>query len=526
MAKCFNPMDLINDWQDGGMPLFPILKHNNLYEVMEDFFDKQISYDPNDDTIEYPDLQLKSFPFKIEHKLLNWCCQVEWYEQNIDEVLATTTVALTNNTDTILFTNLTNAAQLRWPSVGSQLYFVDQTTGVTYIRVITAVSGTAYTINDPVTVPAGAVVSRWPKYAVIGDCENGLDDYFTKTSVSPRVSNFARIVYSIKFNRCDLNKDRMIYNHWYNENDWVKNELVLPAQWFRNLFVKGIMYGNNTFWPNNYGTVTTGSESMWFITDIRKGQKCVNPTNSSTGKIFVHDFTNCCASVDTDCEIMEIFQDKVIEPVLASWAYVDGEPMTVWANQAQIKEFRKFWPAISDVFGQQGIITRQLDVTESGLYYNKFQLQSFQIGETRFEYKFSAILNELFPKIPVMIIFPAKYVVFYQYLMDGLDENLRVKVNKDRSPRLEFVDASPLAWMKSGSKDCYYYRMNLTYSLLLANICSGAYAMVFNLRTKSTCDATTCGATLDIVDTIAPVNCNIPWNPVATPAEKACCGGC
>ena len=57
------------------------------------------------------------------------------------------------------------------------------------------------------------------------------------------------------------------------------------------------MYGNNTFGPNSYGTVTTGSESMWFITDIWKAQKCVNPTNDTDGKIFVHDFTNCCAQI-------------------------------------------------------------------------------------------------------------------------------------------------------------------------------------------------------------------------------------
>ena len=261
MAKCFEPMQLLTEWQDGGMPLFPLLKHNNLYEVMEDMFEKWITYDPNDDSVAYPDLMLKSFPFKLEHKLLNNCCQVEWYEENVDEVLATTTTGAISGT-TINFSDLTNVAQLRGPSIGSQLYFVDQTTGVTTIRVITAVSGTAYTVDSAVTVGAGAVVSRGPKYAVIGDCENGLDDYFTKTSVTPRTSNFARIVYSIKFNRCDLNKDRLNYNYGYTVNDWIKNELVQPAQGFRNLFVKSLMYGNNTFGPNNYGTVTTGSETM------------------------------------------------------------------------------------------------------------------------------------------------------------------------------------------------------------------------------------------------------------------------
>lgn len=525
MAKCFEPMQLLTEWQDGGMPLFPLLKHNNLYEVMEDMFEKWITYDPSDDSVAYPDLMLKSFPFKLEHKLLNNCCQVEWYEENVDEVLATTTTAAISGT-TVNFSDLTNVAQLRGPSVGSQLYFVDQTTGITTIRVITAVSGTSYTVDSAVSVGAGAVVSRGPKYAVIGDCENGLDDYFTKTSVTPRTSNFARIVYSIKFNRCDLNKDRLNYNYGYTVNDWIKNELVQPAQGFRNLFVKSLMYGNNTFGPNNYGTVTTGSETMWFITDIWKAQKCVNPTNDANGKIFVHDFTNCCATMDSDCEIMEVFQDKVIEPILASGAYTDGEPMTVWMNQAQIKEMRKFGPAISDTFGQQGIVIRNLDTTEEGLYYNKFTLQSFQIGETRFEYKYSRILNELFPKLPVMIIFPAKFVAFYQYMVDGIDDSLRARINNDRSPRLEFIDASPLAWMKSGSKDCYYYRMNLTYALLLANLCSGAYAFVMNLRTKSTCDAVTCGGTVDIVSTVSPINCSNPGNPVITPAEKACCGNC
>lgn len=519
----FEPMQLLNEWQDWGMPLFPLLKHNNLYEVMEDMFDKWTTYDPNDDSVAYPDLMLKAFPFKVEHKMLNGCCQVERYEEAVDEALATESTAALSGT-TIPFASLKDWTQLRWPSVGSQLYFVDQTTGITHIRVITAMTGTDITINQAVTAPLGTIVSRWPKYAVIGDCENGLDDYFTKSKVTPRTSNFARIVYSVKFNRCDLNKDRLNYNYGYTVNDWIKNELVQPAQGFRNLFIKSLMYGNNTFWPNNYGTVTTGSETMWFITDIWKAQKCVNPTNDPAGKTFVHDFTNCCAAVDTDCEIMEIFQDKVIEPILASGAYIDGEPMTVWMNQRQIKEMRKFWPAISDTFGQQGIVIRNLDTTTDGLYYNKFQLQSFQIGETKFEYKFSRILNELFPNIPVMLIFPAKFVAFYQYVVDGMDDNFKARINNDRSPRLEFIDASPLAHMKSGSKDCNYYRMNLTYALLLANICSGAFAFVINLRTKSTCDAVTCGSTSDIVDTVAPVSCATCLHPdtCSTPNSNCC----
>jgi hypothetical protein len=513
------------------MPLFPLLKHNNLYEVMEDMFDKWVTYDPNDDTMAYPDLMLKAFPFKLNHKLLNGCCQVEWYEEQIDEILATTlTTALVAST-TIPFASVENWNQLRGPSVGSQVYIVDQTTGVTHIRTITAVSGTDVTLNSAVSAPIGSVVSRGPKYAVIGDCVTGLDDFFTKTQVHPRVSNFARIVYSIRFNRCDLNKDRLNYNYGYTVNDWIKNELVQPAQGFRNLFVKALMFGNNTFGPHNYGTVTTGSESMGFITDIWKAQKCVNPTNDPAGKIFVHDFTDCCTTLDTDCEILEIFQDRVIEPILASGAYVDGEPMTVWMNQAQIKEMRKFGPAISDVFGQQGIIVRNLDTTDDGLFYNKFTLQSFQIGQTKFEYKYSRILNELFPTRPVMIIFPAKYVAFYQYVVDGLDSNemggkITARINNDRSPRLEFVDASQLIHWNTGARDCYYYRMNLTYALLLANLCSGAYAFVTNLRTKGTCSALTCGDTFDLVDTVNPTNCDITPTSPATPREKACCNNC
>ena len=169
-----------------------------------------------------------------------------------------------------------------------------------------------------------------------------MDDFFTQTEKSIRTSNFASIVYSVKFNRCDLNKDRLMYNYGYDENDRVKNELVQPAQGFRNLFTKSFLYGNNTFGSSTYGSVTVGSQTMGLISDIAKAQACVNPTNDPMGKRFVHDFTNCCANVDTDCEIMEIFQDKVIEPILASGAYIDGEPMTVWMNQAQIKEFRKF----------------------------------------------------------------------------------------------------------------------------------------------------------------------------------------
>ena len=62
---------------------------------------------------------------------------------------------------------------------------------------------------------------------------------------------------------------------------------------------------------------------MGFISNIWKAQLSVNPTNDPDGKIFVHDFTNCCSIMDTDCEIMETFQDKVIEPILSSGAYID-----------------------------------------------------------------------------------------------------------------------------------------------------------------------------------------------------------
>ena len=508
------PFELLNEWQDSGMPLFPLLKHNNLYEVMEDMFNVYVTYDPNDDSIAYPDLMLKDLPFKVEHKMLNGCCQVQWFEENVDEVLATSVTTLINNSTTIPFASLANVSQLRWPSVWSQLFFIDQITGITSIRTITAVSGTGYTINAAVTAAVGSIISRWPKYAVIGDCVNGLDDYFTKTSTTPRASNFARIVYSIKFNRCDLNKDRVAYQHGYSVNDWIKNELVQPAQGFRNLFVKALMYGNNTAWPHDYGTVTTGSQSMWFITDIRKAQKCVNPTNDLTGKIFVHDFSDCCVELDTDCEILETFNDRVIEPILASGAYLDWEPMTVWMNQAQIKEMRKFWPAISDVFGEQGISIRTMDTTADGIFYNKFTLQSFQIGETKFEYKFSRILNELFPNVPVMIIFPKKFVAFYQYVVEGMDDKFRAVINNDRFARLEFIDASQLAHWQSGSKDCNYYRMNLTYALILANLTSGAYAMVIGLKTKSSCAAVSCGDTVaTLVDTVAPVECDDLGNP-------------
>ena len=112
MAKCFEPMQLLNEWQDGGMPLFPLLKHNNLYEVMEDMFEKWITYDPNDESVAYPDLMLKAFPFKLEHKMLNGCTQVEWYEENVDQDLATTTVNALS-TDTILFSDVVNWTQLR-----------------------------------------------------------------------------------------------------------------------------------------------------------------------------------------------------------------------------------------------------------------------------------------------------------------------------------------------------------------------------------------------------------------------------
>lgn len=524
-TNCVDPMELINERTDGGLPLFPLLKHNNLYEVMEDLFDKWTTYDPNNPEYAYPDLMLKEFPFRIEHKLLNDCCQVEWYEQVVDEVLATTTTDDISG-DTIDISDLQDYNQLRGPSVGSQLFFVDQTTGVTYIRTITDITGSTITIDSAVTVPEGTVVSRGPKYAVIGDCEEGLDDFFTKPKTAPKVSNFARIVYSVKFKRCDLNKDRLIYNYGYDTDRWIRDELVTPAQGFRNLFVKSLMYGNNSSGSNNYGTVTTGSQTMGFITDIWKAQKSVNPTNDPNGTIFVHDFSGCCQAVDSDCEILESFEDQVIDQVLASGAYVNGEPMTAWMNQAQLKEIKKFGPAIQDVFGQQTIMVTELDPTEEGIYYNRFRLQSFQIGSTKFEYKFSRILNELFPNIPVMLIFPAHYVAFYQYMIDGVDENLRARVNQDRSPRLEFVDASPLAWMKSGSKDCYYYRMNLTYSLLLANLCSGAYAFVLNLMTKSSCEKELCGGTLDVVDTIAPNICDEGGNPHIDPEDKLGCATC
>ncbi len=514
-------MQLLNEWQDGGMPLFPLLKHNNLYEVMSDMFDERVTYDPNNSSIAYPDLMLKSFPFKVDHKLLNGCCQVEWYEDFVDEVLATTSKVVISGT-VINYVDVADARQWRWPSEWSEMYFVNQVTGVTTIRVITWINPTGFTIDSAVNVPAWTVISRWPKYRVIGNCEGGMDDFFTQTEKSIRTSNFASIVYSVKFNRCDLNKDRLMYNYGYDENDRVKNELVQPAQGFRNLFTKSFLYGNNTYGSSTYGSVTVGSQTMGLISDISKAQACVNPTNDPMGKRFVHDFTDCCANADNDCDIMEIFQDKVIEPILASGAYGDGEPMTVWMNQAQIKEFRKFSPAIQDIFWPQVINIRNVSDNNNDIFYNKFQLESFQIGMTRFEYKFSKILNEQFKTIPVMIIFPKKFVAFYQYAVDGMDESFKVKMNQDRSPRLEFIDASPLAHMKSGSRDCYYYRMNLTYSLLLANLCSGAYAMVVGLKTKSSCLPAACGGTFNPVSTIVPVlcptqlHCNIP--------NSGCCG--
>lgn len=502
----FNPSTLIKEWQNGGMPLYPLLKHSNLYDVMVDLLDPIADDDPFDPDYSIPDLVFKNFPVKMTPTKVNDCCQVEWNEQTVDSFPATKATADFAGT-TVNFADVENYKSWRGITAGSQLVHVSMATGLATLATVTAITGTSLTVDVKLDVKVGDVLSRWPKYRIIGDCENVVDDVWTGFDATPAISNFASIPVSWRMDRCELNKDYEMYNHGATVDDWIKNEIIDPMRGFKSVFAQAMLFGTNTASDG-----LKGSQTMSFITGIKQAQAKVNPAWDPNLPIFVWDFKDCCANADSDCEIIEIFEENVIEPLLSSGAYVGGKPISAWMNHAQLKEMRRLRHAIIDVFAPPAIVVRNLDEGDSGLVYNSFQLHSFEIGGTNFEYKYSETLTKLYKTVPVMILFPRHFVSLKQHMFTGINENMKAIVNQGGRPRLEVIDASPLAHMKSGSTECNLYKANFTYALCLYGLTTGAYAVVYNMMSKQSCGGASCGTTFDNVTPTDQVVCDVHGN--------------
>lgn len=72
------------------------------------------------------------------------------------------------------------------------------------------------------------------------------EDYWTGTDATPVVSNFARIPVTMKFDKCQLNVNREMYDAGFDAQDRVRNEIVTPMRGFRYVFGQALLFGTNT----------------------------------------------------------------------------------------------------------------------------------------------------------------------------------------------------------------------------------------------------------------------------------------
>jgi hypothetical protein len=208
---------------------------------------------------------------------------------------------------------------------------------------------------------------------------------------------------------------------------------------------------------------------MGIIPSLQRAQQAVNPTNDPNGRVFIHDFSDCCATAETDCDILESFRMNVIRPALLSNQYV-GRDMVAWVNNAQLDSFWHMETAFKDVFGSSVVEVRQSDRQKvDTMVFHERRFHSFSIGGTQFKYKHMTILDYVFGETPIMIMFPEDYFVISQMPVESVrmeDDGFTAQM-RSGSPRIEIVDGSDQIHQKTGVKDCYVFKGSFTWASLL-----------------------------------------------------------
>ncbi len=501
-----NMVDILQTWRAGGLPVKYLLK-GRWDDVMYVGFDPKFIADEADPARGYIDIQFKNFPVKLENAYVNGCCQVQWTEKNITQFAKTKFKGdVTASTTITISTKIDSLADLRGLSVGSQVIITSHTTGLRQLAFVTALSGTTITLDTAITAVIGDSLIRGPKYRVIGDCTTIVDDEWTRRGEKSLVSNPASIPVSIKFNLCDLNKDRQMYYHGKTVDDYIAVELAETVEGFHQVFSLALLFGKNI--PATGGAP---SQTMGIYESIIDAQFCVNPSLDAAKPYYVHDFADCCDEAETDCDILAEFERQVLRQLRRSAQYAGGKDIVAWVNQAMLDQIYAMEDAIAEKFGGPGLIMRNVARNElDGWVYNRTEWQSFQYAGSRFIFMDSQVVEETWPDTPTMIIFPRDNVGFYQFAVEGMNEDMKVQVGQERMPRVELHDASPYIAGLTGAKECFVYRGNFRFFIVLYGLQTGAFQIVHNLYAKVNCNPESCSTSMytDVDKVECTVDCN------------------
>jgi hypothetical protein len=144
-------------------------------------------------------------------------------------------------------------------------------------------------------------------------------------------------------------------------------------------------------------------------------------------------------------------------------------------NTAQMRELMKMQNTLQDVFGFSIIEYTDMNhegkrnfasmrvrgvVTEMGTV--EFVLDTFldEIGQT---YSGDKLGN------PLMVMMPRNMIGFYQDKFSDMDSNMRVKesVSSSMRPTLEMKDVTIFSNYQNGGNECYDYRGNIRFYIVL-----------------------------------------------------------
>lgn len=336
-----NTVDMLNS---GGMSLYYF---TNGYSDEINWMGFDPYFNPDENGSATIDLQMRGFDFKLTPSKVNDCCQVEWMEKRL-QVIPKTKVTTAFSGTTIPFASLENVADLRGATAGSSLVRVSATSGEHKFVNITAVSATSFTVDEAITAIAGDTIVRGGKHRIIGDCSTQHNETVTRQNEQIVKSYPVSIPIQIKFEKCDLSKDRLdYYTKDYDIQKFVNQEFGNYIWAFRSFFMNEIFFGKNI--PSDG---VNGSQSLSLITGLQQAQNCVNPTGLyADGDIFIHDVSTWdCCTTGNDCDLLQTFKKVILQKLRASGVYSGGKDFTALVNQSQIDELDLLAGAITDVF--------------------------------------------------------------------------------------------------------------------------------------------------------------------------------
>ncbi len=491
-----NFTDVIGDDPDYGFP-----------EISEIMFDVSNKEDYSFSVKDLFDLGDGSTSFEVTK--YDTCCRLTWNEKELKGVNGETSVKNPIAAGNVItLADLADAANLGGYSVGDRL--IIQKCGDSCAPIVTTIiannatpSAAATTVTTDPLIPFPALVAgdrivRIQPRSAIGECKKveWSNSRFTEKYVT-RFSYPTRIGIGFNVTKCEAAIDRKGY-HWadYDPNKYLMAGLKDNVDNFvstlaHEIFVTG---------TNEPSTPSKKSSTMSIEDEIRKANACIRAQYAGTEleeyKGAYRVFDPCCPDITCDDELVTTFRDTVVQNIIDSGIYKQGDTVQILGTQAGIAGLASLSEAFYNVFRDNSGINVITNTGDTGLvrmakspYITKFSYMGLN-----FDYAHSKLLDRVYGRNNTkLMVLPKKLMAMMPEPVSSIDYaggKPTVMENVGNAPLIKFFQTKDINSAMYWHEDCNEMNGNFTFHLVLMYTCSGAYQIVDNFKSIKLCNRT------------------------------------